>query len=329
MKKNLIIGLGLFFALGFYGCNSTVVDPKKPETSRPVSLPSPSTLTSASPPSAKFNFIDPNNLSTPSCQNSDVLTGNIYSNKANTGHYGIWFDSLAEYLKMIKNEVTLEGVEISYNDKKIVSDKNGTFYMPRERGKEIKMTFAKTGYYPLTTDVPDSCLIHVGLSPLSPDELQARTVVYKSYTSEGGAPNSGDYPSYLIKDSKTGFAYSVIKTKDKFNEIKNTVSGDNLAILESNIDAKKEILILFSSNTGIFGMQSDPINSVMESDDKVILSAHKSKCIDLLPANRSFPMMGDTFRIYIQALSIPYTSKKLVFNFADAEKTNSLEVTAP
>jgi len=321
MKKNLA-GLLFFSSLIFlYNCQSPDLTktPSSSKTESPKILTSPSpqsTQPTPSPEILTLNYLDRNSSSSaPICQNANVTTGYVYTNKENSSFYGNWIGSINEYFDYIKNEVPLEGVSISYGDKILKSNKDGSFNIPKDNNLSgYKVSFQKEGYYPLGIAIENKdCLFHVGLSPLFESELSAEGGEYKNYSFQTEY-NKTEYPEYFIKHEK-GFGYFIVKDEEQFNKIKNSLTmedteKENLAKLISN---KKEMIILFSPNTSIFGIQPYPIDSVMENENNVILSTHKGKYINF-PLTFSPSPMGDTFSILVQAISIPYTEKKLLFN---------------
>lgn len=262
------------------------------------------------------NFVDKNNLQSPTCQNNSVITGNIYVNDKFVDS-----SSLKAYLDSVKDQTALENVEVTYNNKTVKSDANGVFNLPKSEiiDGNTKIKFTKQGYIPFETTVYETCLFHVGLSPLYENELSAKelklnsksgistefTTIPDSMKSVKGDEKNPYYFSYIIVDSTE-------KAK-KLNLGEYYSISDKESVVE-NLDYTKEMQIIMTTGQ-IFGMSSNLVDTIMESNTSLVLGNHKPMYKNLLPSPP--PMtMGDTFRIVFQSIILPKSDKEIVFDLS-------------
>lgn len=322
MKKQTILTIFLLSSF-LYNCTNNINNSPNFEHSYAPIFTSTPTPSSVAPSAVVFNSIDKvNTNSSPSCVNNQVLTLNVYSNKDNDYNRQGTYNFLERYFETSKNEIPLENVEIAYDDKKAFTDKEGRVNLPEK--KSYKITLNKSGYYPYETTLENSCLSYIGLSPLNPEELNAKKIDFKRY-SVSPKENVSRYPEFFIKDQKTGFGYYIVKNKSDYSKLQalelngNSIYKTNINELEKSIDEKKEMLVLFIESSNIFGLPPAPIDSVVESENNIILANHKGININVIPTETISPgPIGDNFQIKIQALSIPYTDKKLKFMISES-----------
>lgn len=266
------------------------------------------------------NFVDKNDLQSSSSENNNVITGNIYSNPENIYSLKPYVDyyDLKSYLNSIKDLVSLENVEITYNNKIIKSDLKGSFNLSKsEFDNNTKFKFSKQGYIPFETTIPNTAYsFYIALSPLYENELSAKEVKFRA--------KSGHYRGYIHDEfkqiPKLGLAYIIIDTSEKAKKL-NLGEYSNLEPIVENIDYTKEMQIILTDNkedNGVLsGTKSETfVDTVMETDSNLILSWHRSLYACLLPIiKQNGPIAyGDNFAIILQSIIVSKSDKEVVFN---------------
>ncbi|MBC7475853.1 MAG: hypothetical protein H7263_16340 [Candidatus Sericytochromatia bacterium] len=306
--------------IGIFICNCSNQVNMLENKSVPTNQPSNSAIPTIFP---SINFVDKNNLQSPTCQNPNVITGNIYSNNKGVVNYS---DDLKDYLEALKDEVPLEIVEITYNNKILKSNARGVFSLPKSDIKEnTKFKFSKQGYIPFETFVSDNCLLHIGLSPLYENELTAKDIKFRGKFGISSTFRELPESFTLIKqDSQQPYklGYIIIDNSEKAKKINLGEFQDKEMVIE-NIDFNKEMEIILSDGQE-FGTNLAIVDTVMESDRNLILSSHKGINKTLLPKHGSGPS-GDSFAIQIQTIIVPKSDKEIILNLSKEIKINLLK----
>lgn len=324
MKSINLLALEVTIGIFLFGCyNQSTMETKPNERSSINSiLPSgsPSFSPSTSVTSIIGNFIDKNNLQSPTCQSPNFITGNIYVNDKSVNYF-----DLKDYLNTVKELTPIDSVDVNYNNKSAKSDSKGVFNIPKSDLPEgTQMTFSKKGYIPFTTTFYKDCLFHIGLSPLYKNELSAKEVKFKS-TYEI-IFQFKQIPDFFILDKQTKLAYLIIDTVEKaqkFNSDQYFGNGADKQKVIENIDYNKEMQILLT-NGQIFGIYPETVDTVMESDSSLLLSSHKALYKTLLPIPPQSPS-GDSFSIKIQSIIVPKSNKEIILNISEDIKTTLIK----
>lgn len=325
MKNFYLYTLEVVIGIFICSCTNQInpVDNKGLPTNQPTAQPSiyPNVSLSPSPTPVDLiseNFIDKDfigdlqsqfcqtpSCQSPSCQNPNVITGNIYSN--NSDRYELY--DLNQYFEALKYEVPLENVEITYNNKTLKSNLNGVFNLPKTDLKEdTKFKFSKQGYLSAEFYIYGQCLFHIGLSPLYENELLAKDV--KITEKNGVSASFKELPSEFFKAINNNLGYIIIDSLEKAKKINLGEYNYGDSIIE-NIDYNKEMQIIIG-NGSIFGYSPKIVDTVMESDNNLILSSHKSLFKTLIPQQAQ--ASRDYFAIIIQSIIVPKSDKEIILN---------------
>lgn len=302
MKSINLLALELTIGIFLFGCyNQSTMETKPSLNSESKSVTS-----------VMMNFIDKNNLQSPTCQNPNFITGNIYVNDKSVD-----YSDLKDYLNAVKELTPIDSVDVNYNNKSAKSDSKGVFNIPKSDLPEgTQMTFSKKGYIPFTTTFYKDCLFHIGLSPLYKNELSAKEVKFKS--TFGINPKFTTIPDFFTIDKQIKLGYLIIDSSEKaqkfdVGEYFAGPSGKEKVI--ENLDYTKEMQILLTDGQ-IFGIHPETVDTVMESDSSLLLSSHKALYKTLLPIPPQGPY-GDSFSIKIQSIIVPKSNKEIILNISE------------
>ena len=326
MKIVKFVSFQIILGLFIYGCSNNIMPQDLikgestaiPTKNEPTVIPTGVSASTSVPTDIikvyNENFVDKNNLNSPSCQNYGIITGNIYSNDSERTDVND-FIYLNDYLEQIKSEKSLENVEVTYNGKTIKTNDKGAFSIPMsEVGDSLKIKFSKQGYVPFEHYyISNTCLFHIGLSPLYPDELAAKEMklISKHYSSE--FPSTPDFFTF-IKNKEFDYielSYFIVDNEEKAKKVNFT----------DKIDFSKEIVLMIASRDP-FGFPPAIIDTAMETDNNFILSSHKTRYLNLIPIERKFPPVGDDFKIKFQSIILPKSSKEIIVYLNKDKKLN-------
>lgn len=302
MKINKLIILNIILGLFIYGCSgiaqkeidilpSSTLSSNQSGVNTSFSVP-PTII----PPST--NSITPSTGSSPGCQNRNILTGNIYSNTQNKVNYEFQSSvNSKDYFDEINSEKPLGDVEISYNGKTIKTDSKGIFNIPMTDNKEdTKFKFSKQGYVSDERVINNTCLFHLGLSPLYTDELSAKEIKFNSkyYSSEYSS-----IPDFFttVKNKEATyneFSYFIIDSEEKAKKVN----------FNDKVDFKNDIVFMIT-NGDPFGFPPAIIDTAMESDKKFILSSHKTRYLNISQLEVKVFPQGDDFKVKLQSIILP------------------------
>lgn len=283
----------------------------------------------------------PPNLS--ECTN---ITGYVYTNKNELSFKDKNLpDNLENYSK---DEIPIEGVEINYSDERnsygmVFSDKNGKFTLPKDKiNSDTKLSLMKDGYHRLGylygSELKEVNSFYYGLPALSQDEISSKHINYDEYTFRGNQFESA-HPKYFKKNTESGTGYFVIRNLvdlelakaelDKvyisnfFNHVNETTFTE---LMKKPISNKKYMLVLFAGDHEVFGMNYSgvSINYIAETENNLILNSHAREFGKIndsnlcpIPTPTSSPniIRGDFFAVEYTVYILPYTDKKVRFNF--------------
>jgi hypothetical protein len=313
--------LPILIGFSIYACNTPVPSPQA--TAQVSSSPEPIVSPSDTSPKPTPGF----------CPN---ISGQIFTNKTNL-NFSTCIGSVDNLFYQKFGNAPVEGVEITYGNKKVTSGKDGTFNIPEILSEEkTNLIIGKAGFQPVEITVDKgTCQNIIGLSEFTEEEQKGRDITGdKIYIF---SIFSQVFPQYFTKDEKSGFHYYVAKNTEQLEKLKAEDFGKDVEPviyylsktgngsikiddLKNEIGPGKKMLVIFGNNSDIAGQPGFPIDRVTETDEKIIFAEHKSG------VNRYSQFhCGDTFTIKTQAFMVPYNDKKLFFTANKFENSMSEE----